>query len=139
VGGSDVPPSKVNLKRNVELGRAEQRSIVYYVDTVGYVEAEGQTDLAAGVKGIVDEVLFREGDVVEANKVLIKVDQRGYQSAEQLAEANLLHAQSQFDLAKDLERRATRAGRAAPDEERSKATLGLASSRADAESARSAP
>src|SRR5438132_13901501 len=81
VGGSDVPPSKVNLKRNVELGRAEQRSIVYYVDTVGYVEAEGQTDLAAGVKGIVDEVLFREGDVVEANKVLIKVDQRGYQSA----------------------------------------------------------
>src|SRR5882672_171402 len=62
VGGSDVPPSKVNLKRNVEMGRAEQRAIVYYVDTVGYVEAEGQTDIAAGVKGIVDEVLFREGD-----------------------------------------------------------------------------
>ncbi len=136
VGGSDVPPSKVNLKRNVELGRAEQRSIVYYVDTVGYIEAEGQTDIAAGVKGIVDEVLFREGDVVPANKVLIKVDQRGYQSAEMLAEANLTHAQSQVELAKDLERRAMRAGRAASEEEKSKATLMLQSAKADVESAK---
>lgn len=138
VGGSDIPPSKVNLKRPVELGRAEQRSLVYYVDTVGYIEAEGQTDIAAGVKGIVDEVLFREGDVVPANKVLVKVDQRGYQSAEMLAEANLLHAQSQVDLAKDLERRAQRAGRAASEEEKSKATLSLASAKADVESAKAA-
>src|SRR5437773_705243 len=60
-GGSDVPPSKVQLKRSVELARAEQRPLDYYVETVGYLEAEGQTDIAAGVAGIVDEVQFREG------------------------------------------------------------------------------
>src|SRR5262249_22810652 len=58
VGGSDVAPSKVNLKRNVELTQAEQRPLVYYVETVGVLEAEGQTDIAAGVNGVVDEVLF---------------------------------------------------------------------------------
>src|SRR5262245_928005 len=77
-GGSDVPPHKTNLKRNVELARAEQRSLVYCVETVGVLEAEGQTDIAAGVTGIVDEVLFREGDLVDTDTVLVKVDQRRY-------------------------------------------------------------
>lgn len=138
VGGSDVPPSKVNLKRNVELGRAERRSLVYNVDTVGYIEAEGQTEIAAGVKGVVDEVLFREGDLVSANTVLVKVDQRGYESSTKLAEANYLHAQAQVELAKDMERRAMRAGLGASAEEKSKVTQGLAVASADLESARAA-
>src|SRR5437899_1636427 len=70
-GGSDIPPSKVNLKRNVELARVEQRGLVSYVETVGRLEAEGETGLAAGVTGIVDEVLFREGQEVDRNTLLV--------------------------------------------------------------------
>src|SRR5262245_50015855 len=77
-GGSAVPPSKVNLKRNVDLVRAEQRPLVYFVETVGVIEAEGVTDIAAGVKGVVDEVNFREGDLVDPaqNKPLVRIDQK---------------------------------------------------------------
>src|SRR5437763_11981540 len=64
-GGSDVPASKVNLARGVELCQAERRTIISRVDTVGVLEAEGQTDIAAGVSGLVDEVSFREGDLVD--------------------------------------------------------------------------
>src|SRR5262249_50090903 len=78
VGGSTVPPSQVKLKRKVELARAEQRAIDYVVETVGYLEAEGQTEIAAGVSGVVDEVLFREGQMVTADTILIKVDQDRY-------------------------------------------------------------
>jgi multidrug efflux system membrane fusion protein len=99
VGGSDLPPAKVKLQRNVELTSAEQRSLIYYVDTVGYLEAERQTDIAAGVTGLVDEVLFREGQWVDQDTVLVTVDQRRYQIAvddkkamEKRAEANLAFA-----------------------------------------------
>lgn len=138
VGGSDVPPSKVNLKRNVELGRAERRPLVYYVETVGVIEAEGQTDIAAGVAGMVDEVLFREGDEVTTDTVLVKVDQRRYLSAVKVAEANVQRSEAMLNLAKDLARRATQAGAGASTEERAKATLGLAVAEAEVHSAKAA-
>src|SRR4051794_34388693 len=88
-GGDGRPPSKVNLKRTVELGRAEQQALVSFVEVVGVLEAEGQTDLAAGVSGLVDEVSFREGDDVNPGTVLVKVDQRRYVAAAKVAEAEV--------------------------------------------------
>jgi len=130
-GGDDRPPSKVNLQRSVQLAQAERRSLVYAVETVGVLEAEGQTDLAAGVSGIVDEVSFREGDAVDSSKVLVKVDQRRYSAALKLAEANEQRAQANVLLANDLIRRVQQAGSGASQEERTKANL--AKSVADAE------
>lgn len=138
-GGSSVPPHKTNLKRNVELGRAEQRSLIYYIHTTGVLEAEGQTDIAAGVSGIVDEVLFREGDQVDTQTVLVKVDQRRYLSLVKAAEAaveraeanvrradaNIKKAEANVRLWSDQARRATQAGVGTSEEERSKLTLGL--------------
>src|SRR5690242_607499 len=63
-GGSTVTPAKAKLKRNVELTQASLEKMASSVETVGYLDAEGQTDVAAGVSGIVEEVLFREGDWV---------------------------------------------------------------------------
>ena len=144
-GGTNVPPHKTNLKRNVELGRAEQRSLVYYVETVGVLEAEGQTDIAAGVTGLVDEVLFREGDQVNTDTVLVKVDQRRYsalvKSAEaaveraeanvRRAEASIKKAEATVNLWSDQARRATQAGFGTSDEERSKLMLSLGVAEAD--------
>lgn len=138
-GITNIPPHKTNLKRNVELGRAEQRSIVYYVETVGVLEAEGQTEIAAGVTGIVDEVLFREGDQVDTNTVLVKVDQPRYlslvksaQAAVERAQANVLKADAHIKrndanirLWSDQARRAMVAGAGASDEERSKLQLSV--------------
>ncbi len=144
-GGSQVPPHKANLKRNVELGRAEQRSLVYYVETVGVLEAEGQTDIAAGVSGLVDEVLFREGDAVDTDTVLVKVDQRRYlalvKSAEaaveraeanvRRGEANVKKAEATVRLWNDQSRRAMQAGAGASEEERSKLALSVSVAEAE--------
>lgn len=135
-GGDERPPSKVNLQRNVELTQADQRAHVYYVDTVGVLEAEGQTELAAGVSGVVDEVLFREGDAVSQGTVLVKVDQERYLAAVKVAEANIQRAEAAINLAKDALRRSQQAGQGASAEEKAKATLNLSLGEAELASAK---
>jgi RND family efflux transporter MFP subunit len=123
-GGGMLSPSKVVLSRNVELGKAQQRSLVYRVETVGMLEAEGQTDIAAGVTGVVDEVLFREGDEVRPGTLLATVDQGRYQADEELARTNVERAKANLDLMRDLADRTLRAGNAVSDEDRAKARGG---------------
>jgi membrane fusion protein, multidrug efflux system len=136
-GGSDVPPSQTRLKRSVELDRATRQALTYYVETVGYLEAEGQTDIAAGVTGVVDEVLFREGQWVDTNTVLVKVDQRRYLAGAEVAHANAKRAEATLALAKDVAERSRRlAGRGVSDEEQSKAALSVRMADAELASAR---
>jgi RND family efflux transporter MFP subunit len=134
-GGGGAPPktnpSKANLRRNVELGVAERRPLEYFVETVGAIEAEGQTDIAAGVSGVVDEVLFREGQWVEKGTLLVKVDQRRYQAAAEVARSNEKRALATLELARDLDYRVRQAGRAISDEERTKAALNVKVAEAD--------
>src|SRR4051812_23600739 len=70
-GGASSPPAKARLKRNVELAPVKKERLTSYVETVGYLDAEGQTDIAAGVSGVVEEVLFREGDWVVKDETLL--------------------------------------------------------------------
>jgi RND family efflux transporter MFP subunit len=119
-GGAGAP-SKVVLARNVELAVAGQRTLVYRVETVGVLEAEGQTDIAAGVAGVVDQVFFREGDEVRPGTLLVSIDQARYQADDELARANAERAKASAELARDLYERAERAGRAVSDEDRAKA------------------
>ena len=120
-GGGTLSPSKVVLARNVELAVAQQRALVYRVETVGMLEAEGQTDIAAGVTGVVDQVYFREGDEVRPGTLLATVDQDRYQADEKLALANVERAKASTDLMRDLNDRAQRAGAGVSDEDRAKA------------------
>lgn len=118
-----VPPSKVNLKRNVELGTAEKRSLQYSVDTPGVLEAERTTDIAAGVSGIVDEVLFREGELVTSDTVLIVIDQQRFETQLALSKANEQRARAAMEQAKDAARRAQDAKGAITEEERTRTAL----------------
>src|SRR5262245_41425756 len=120
-GGGTLSPSKVVLARNVELTVAQQRALVYRVETVGMLEAEGQTDIAAGVTGVVDQVFFREGDEVRPGTLLATVDQARYQADEELARSNVERARAATDLMRDLNDRAQRAGAGVSDEDRAKA------------------
>jgi multidrug efflux system membrane fusion protein len=92
-GGANVPPSKVRLKRNVDIVRVKQERMASYVDTVGHLDAEGQTDIAAGVSGLVVDVLFREGDYVVKDKtLLVRIDPAKYTALLNQADANLQKA-----------------------------------------------
>src|ERR1043166_3901723 len=120
-GGTPVSASKVVLQRKVELAQAQSRALVARVETIGMLEAEGTTDIAAGVPGVVDEVRFREGDEVDAGTVLVTIDKAKYEADEALAKANVERGKAALDLAKDLADRAERSGLGPPGEERSKA------------------
>ncbi len=120
-----LAPPKTVLSRNVDVTPVLQKPLVYRVETVGLLEAEGQTDIAAGVTGIVDSVSFREGDVVEAGQVLITIDQDRFKADFELAKANNERAKAGADLAHDIWDRTERAGRGVSEEERVKARGGL--------------
>lgn len=126
-----VPPSKVNLKRNVELCVAEHRALQYAVETPGVLEAERVTDIAAGVSGIVDEVLFREGEYVTPETVLILIDQKRFQTQLDIAKANELRARAALQQATDAARRAVEARGAATEEERTRTYLLMKTAEAD--------
>lgn len=126
-----VPPSKVNLKRNVEVGKAEKRSLQYAVETPGVLEAERVTDIAAGVSGIVDDVLFREGELVTPDTVLILIDQRRFETQLALARANEQRAKAALEQTTDAARRAQDAKGAITEEERTRTALVQKTSEAD--------
>lgn len=119
-GHAEPPPSKVKLARRVEVRPAETKNIVYAIDTVGTLEPERETSIAPGVAGVIDEVLFKEGDAVDPKRtILIKIDQRRYEAEAALARANEEKAKARLDLTKDLADRAQllRKSRAIAEEE----------------------
>lgn len=122
-GGANVPPAKVNLKRRVEIGIAERRTLQDAVNTVGMLEAEGETAIPAGVSGVVDEIYFREGDAVSPDMVLMVIDQQRYLAAAEVARANELRTERALAIAKDAADRVreTRAG--VSEEERTRLLL----------------
>ena len=85
------------------------------------LEAEGQTDIAAGVSGVVDEVFFREGDEVKPGTLLVTIDQARYQADAELARANAERAKANLDLSRDIADRTLRGGTAFSEEDRAKA------------------
>ena len=139
-GGSDLPPSKVNLRRNVSLARSEKRPLCYHVETVGVLEPEGTTDIAAGVSGLVDEVLFREGDDVSPgqNEPLVRIDRKRYETALRQAEATEGRAAVALEQAKDELNRVGKVGVSATDQERKRAEFGQQLAEAELQVARSA-
>ncbi|MBI1832395.1 MAG: efflux RND transporter periplasmic adaptor subunit [Planctomycetes bacterium] len=120
-GIKTTPPSKIVLQRNVDLTTALQKSLVYRVETIGVLEAEGQTDIAAGVNGVVDEVFFREGDDVRAGDVLVTIDKERYQADEELARANMDRAKESVGVLRDIAVRAEKSGSGISTEEKAKA------------------
>lgn len=117
----DRRPKAMILQRNVELTRVIGQPLVSRVETVGMLEAEGTTDIAAGVSGVIDDVHFREGDEVQPGTLLVTIDRERYESDEALAKANAERARANLELSRDLAERADRAGTGTSEEERVKA------------------
>jgi membrane fusion protein, multidrug efflux system len=117
--GTPTSVSKVNLRRPVELTRAQQKIIVSTVEQVGALEPKQMTEIAAGVAGIVDAVLFEEGAVVSPNDPLplVRIDQEKYRTAHESAISAETAAKANYDRAKDVADRA-RTGVAFSDAER---------------------
>lgn len=76
---------------------AELRPITTATEFVGRVEARERVEIRARITGFLQDILFKEGDVVKVGDVLYRIEPETFQAAVQQARGALLQAQG--DLA----------------------------------------
>lgn len=78
----------------VEVETVRPQSMVYAVSAVGSVEAFEKVQVTARVAGVVDRVLFSEGETARADQVLVEIETERYRLAVESAQATLARAEA---------------------------------------------
>ena len=96
-----VPPahSKSAAPATVGVAIADKRPIARTIDFVGRVEAINRVDVRARVKGYLDAVLFKEGDLVKEGAALYRIEKGLFQAAVEQAQGALETSKAQHELA----------------------------------------
>jgi multidrug efflux system membrane fusion protein len=113
-GGSQVaelPPAPVDFSTPVV------RNVVDYDHYEGRVAAIKKVDIRTKARGYLTKVDFKDGEVVDAKKLLFVIDPRPYQAALDAANAQLKGAVANAEFAKTESNRMRRLGTAASQEE----------------------
>jgi membrane fusion protein, multidrug efflux system len=96
-GGGDAP---------VVTAKAEEKDVPVDIAAIGNVEAFASISIRAQLTGLLQEILFHEGDSVKAGQKLFVLDRRPFEAALAQTEANLtrdkaLLAQAEAQLTRD--------------------------------------
>jgi len=75
---------------------AELRPITKATEFVGRVEAMERVDIRARVTGFLQDVLFKEGEIVKQGDVLYRIEPESFQAAVQQAQGALYEAQGTY-------------------------------------------
>ena len=78
---------------------AEKRSVAKALDFVGRVEAINRVDVRARVKGYLEAVLFKEGDLVNEGAPLYRIEKGLFEAAVEQARGVLETSKAQHELA----------------------------------------
>jgi multidrug efflux system membrane fusion protein len=70
------------------------------IEAVGTVEPEHSVQVRAQVSGVLQSVMFKEGDTVKAGQLLFQIDPRTFEAAYRQAQAQLARDQAQLENAK---------------------------------------
>jgi len=89
----------------VKATKAVVKPMPVIVDAVGTVESEHSVQVKPQVGGILDSVMFREGDQIKANQVLFQIDPRTYKAQYEQALAALARDRAQLENAKAQQER----------------------------------
>src|SRR5471030_618816 len=91
--GGDVPST-------VGVATAEKADVPVVLDALGTVTAAATTTVRAQVSGILQKVLFTEGQMVKAGQVLAQIDPRQFEMAMLQATGQRQRDEAQLDIAK---------------------------------------
>ncbi len=94
-GGAAKAPKKTAYP--VEVEKVQSRVVDYTVNAVGSVEAFEVVQVTARVAGAVEKVLFKEGQEVAANEVLIEIELQRFQLEVEAARAVAKRAQTSYE------------------------------------------
>ncbi|MGE5523414.1 MAG: efflux RND transporter periplasmic adaptor subunit [Rhodospirillaceae bacterium] len=89
----------------VKATKAIVKPMPVIIDAVGTVESEHSVQVKPQVGGILEAVMFREGDQVKANQVLFQIDARTYKAQYEQALAALARDRAQLENAKAQQER----------------------------------
>jgi len=78
---------------------AERKPISKTLDFVGRVEAINRVEIRARVKGYLEAVLFKEGDVVKEGDALYRIEKDLFKAAVEQAQGDLQSSKAQHELA----------------------------------------
>ena len=84
----------------VKAVRAVAKPMPVSIEAVGTVEPEHSVQVRAQVSGVLQSVLFKEGDLVKAGQLLFQIDPRTFQASYQQAQAQLARDMAQLENAK---------------------------------------
>jgi multidrug efflux system membrane fusion protein len=84
----------------VKAARAVVKPMPVLIEAVGTVEPERSVQIRAQVSGVLQSVMFKEGDMVRAGQQLFQIDPRTYDAAYRQAQAQLARDQAQLENAK---------------------------------------
>jgi RND family efflux transporter MFP subunit len=87
------PPPTVTVSQPVE------RPVTDYLELTGNTQAVNTVQLVARVQGVLEKVLFRDGDRVKKGQLLFLIQQNTYQAQLQQAEADILAQKANLDHA----------------------------------------
>jgi multidrug efflux system membrane fusion protein len=105
-GKAGAPMDKSRISYPVEVQPVEIRSLVYTVAAVGSIEAFEKVQVTARVAGVVDRVLFAEGNLAKVGQVLVEIEPERYKLAVESAQAYYQKAlASKADAEAGLKRR----------------------------------
>lgn len=101
-----TPEAPAMVAPPVEVGRPEARRHVEALEALGRLEAVETAEIRARVGGVVEEVAFRDGDLVRQGDLLFRIDPRPYRIALDQAHAALRQKSEQLKLAASRRKRA---------------------------------
>ena len=96
------PPAPVTVAQPIT------KEVVEWDEYQGWVEAVDTVEIRARVGGYLDSVHFKDGADVQKGQLLFVIDPRSYKAALDAAEADLMQAQTRFELASNDLARAER-------------------------------
>jgi multidrug efflux system membrane fusion protein len=93
-------PASGRAALRVQAVRAVAKPMPVVIEAAGTVEPEQSVTLRAQVSGVLDSVLFKEGDTVKTGQLLFEIDPRTYQAQYNQALAALARDEAQLENAK---------------------------------------
>ena len=90
---------------SVSIVTVKRQAMPVVIDTVGTVESEHSVAVRPQTNGVLDAVLFKEGDPVKQGQVLFRIDARPMQASMEQVKAALARDQAQLQQAQAQEAR----------------------------------
>ncbi|MFO0549896.1 MAG: efflux RND transporter periplasmic adaptor subunit [Polyangiaceae bacterium] len=98
----------------VDVAPVKLQRLEYAVSASGRIEAYERVQVTSRVAGVVDKVLFSEGQVVAADSALVEIDAERFKLAANSARAEVSRAEAQAETARLLSARRDNANKTSP-------------------------